>query len=87
MYANFIRGGRTNTEGICPGCGSAVPRVHAWSTKESADVYACGSCGTFEYSTEGALFPSTVGTGMSLLAIGDRAATVQAVLDPVDCVQ
>lgn len=87
-YAAMIRGGMTNANGSCPGCGTEVPRVHAWSTDEAREAYRCPSCGTFEYTTDGAELPvgadePAVGARFT---IAERPANLRAVLDPVDCV-
>lgn len=76
-----IRGGLTNTDGACPGCGAEVKRVHAWSNDGARESYDCPRCGTFEYTTGGARLPDS-----PPLMFG-RPAGLNAVLDPADCIQ
>lgn len=87
-YGATIHGGLTNTEGSCPGCGSAVRRVHAWSPDRARDAYRCPRCGTFEYTTGGAELPRTRRAEVpeTRFRLAERAATLETVLDPVDCV-
>lgn len=70
-----FHGGRTNTEGACPGCGRTVPRTHAWTSAQARDAYDCPTCGTFEYATQGEVQLPTRPT-----------AQLTTVLDPIDCV-
>ena len=70
----LFHGGLTNTTGLCPCCGTQVPRVHAWSTGRAADAYDCTSCGTFAYATDGAELPYHAQPGPASLG------------DLVDCV-
>ena len=70
-----FHGGHTNTGGSCPGCGSHVPRRHAWTTLHARDVYDCTNCGTFEYTNQGASLPA------------QPPADLVTVLGPLDCIQ
>lgn len=81
METTTIRGGLTNTQGSCPGCGAEVKRVHAWSNGRARESYECPRCGTFEYTTGGADLPSAQPVPFG------HASGLTSVLDPADCIQ